>query len=249
MMPKHGVNLHTRITLAGLLAVVVLSSVGCGPRDFRNENDRLRAEVMQLEQTNERLERRLRELEAELRRVELSDLDPEVREQIPHVVRIEVERYSHLRDRSGDGQPDELVLHVTSRDGRDRFVNLLGTLSVRGVQMAGESTAPIVVNRSFDAEAVRDAYRSSFMGTHYSFRISLGGPEDREEVDQRHLFGPDDSLAIRVQFEDALTGRVMADERVVRQRIGRSEGRERPGRERERRDRGRDRSGEGRSER
>ncbi len=252
MVPKHEVNLPALIVLAGLLAVVLLNAVGCGPRDFRNENDRLRAEVMQLEETNERLERRLRELEAELRRVDRSDLDPEIREQIPHVVRIEVERYSHLRDRSGDGQPDELVLHVTSRDGRDRFVNLLGRLSVRGIRMAGEvgeESAPIMVDRSFDAEAVRGAYRSGFMGTHYSFRIPLGEPEDRADGVQRHVFGPNDSLAIRVEFDDALTRRVMVDERVVRLRIGRGERRERAGPEGGRGSRDLDRSNEVRPER
>ena len=234
MMPKHGINLKALIVLAGPLAVVVLSSVGCGPRDFRNENDRLRAEVMQLEQSNERLEQRLRELEAELRRVAGSELDPEVREQIPHVVRIEVERYSHLRDRSGDGRPDELVLHVTSRDGRDRFVNLLGALHVRGVRIADEESAPIVVRRAFDAGAVRDAYRSGFMGRHYGFRIPLDGPEGQGEAAEDRSFGPDEALAVRVTFEDAMTGRTIADERVVRLRIGRSDesGRDRSGRDR-----------------
>jgi hypothetical protein len=64
------------------------------------------------------------------------------------------------------------VLLVTL-DGRDRFMQVAGSLDI-SVRDAGadEDAAPVYV-KQLGPLAVRDAYRSGFMGTHYVIDIPL----------------------------------------------------------------------------
>lgn len=203
------------LILAGFAAAIGLT-YGCAPRHFETEADRLRAEVLDLQTQVQQLERRETELQAELRRArrwqdrreELAD--PDIGEFVPHVVSISLGRLSHVRDTSGDGWPDTLLLYVSPVDGRGRFTQLVGQLLVNAVILPPDDDAISVVRTRLGPAQVRDAYRSGITGTHYSVEVPLNLPEgvDLAWVEAQQII-------VRVSYIDGQTGEQHTAERAV----------------------------------
>jgi outer membrane murein-binding lipoprotein Lpp len=183
-----------------LAAVILVLLAGCGAKASR-ENSRLRAQVMDLEAEVESLTARNRELETALAETRAAAGDrtipPDVQAAIPYVAVVEIDRKSYARDTDGDGRVDELVVYVKPLDGRRRFVQMAGSLTVTATVIVPDAEPVILARAELDPAQLRDAYRSSFMGTHY--RVVLPLPADVPE-------GP---VAISVTYEDGRTGRTI----------------------------------------
>jgi hypothetical protein len=190
------------------LCLAIVTSAGCGRRDFTTEGDALRARVLDLEQENERLAGRARELEVELDRARAVPGMPSavVRAAIPHVVDLAIGRLSHLADDDGDGLVDSAVIYLHPTDGRNRFVQLAGELSVTVTWVPPAADAETVGRRTLDPASLRDAYRSGFAGTHYTVVCP---------VDRRHA-GSDGLVFVRADYADGRTGRVVTAEGTIR---------------------------------
>ncbi len=189
---------------------------GCRTRQFETEGDALRAQVLDLQDQVRDLERRERELLAELRRArawaerreELADED--VRAFVPHVVDIQIGRLSHVRDRQGDGFGDTLVLYVQPIDSRGRFTQMVGNVIVN-LAVVPDEVDPIPLGRlRFGPGDVRDAFRSGITGTHYSFEVPLDIPA---KVDLDWLLTQ--QVVARATFVDGQTGDRHTTERVI----------------------------------
>ena len=193
----------SRITTAVVLLALL---AGCGKKASR-QNDLLRARVMDLETQVQHLTDRNRELEAALVQVETPPGEPPevVRAATPHVVRIEIDRLSHALDEDGDGRVEALMIYVKPADGMGRFVQLAGWLSVHAADLPPGAEAQTLGRITLDPTEVRQAYRSSFLGTHYSVTLPLTLPADRPE-------GP---CTVRVIYEDGRSGRRVSDEREI----------------------------------
>jgi hypothetical protein len=180
------------------LAAVVLALAGCGTKASR-QNDLLRARVMDLEAQLDAQTARNDELEsalAEARSVAADRQIPEsVRAAIPYVAQIEIDRRSFARDEDGDGRAELLDVYVKPTDGRGRFVQMAGSLTVSVTVVPPEGDPVGVARVELSPAELRDAYRSSFMGTHY--RITVPLPADLP-------VGP---AAVSVHYEDGRTGR------------------------------------------
>jgi len=99
-------------------------------------------------------------------------------------------------------------LYIEPFDGRDRFIQIVGTLSVEIDALApvADRTPPrSLASVTLTPSQVRDAYRAGFTGTHYSVELTLNTPLNTREG----------SLAMRVRFNDAISGREFKAERVV----------------------------------
>jgi hypothetical protein len=118
---------------------------------------------------------------------------------------------------------------VTPFDGRHRFVQIVGTLTVeaRYVPLAGAGTpqdevlaravAPadsalpdqnLLGRTTLGPSGLREAYRSGFMGTHYTVEI----------VPRPDVRVTDGAVVLSATFVDELTGRRHEAWRVVRAR-------------------------------
>jgi hypothetical protein len=192
-----------RVTAVVLLAALL---VGCGRKASR-ENDRLRARVLDLEEQVERLSDRNKELEADLERAAAvpESLPEEVRANTPHVVRIEIDRLSHVDDEDGDGRADVLLIYVKPSDGWGRFVQLVGRLSAHAAALPPDADAVSLGRVNLEPSEVREAYRSSFMGTHYSIKLPLTLPDGVSAG----------SCTVRVVYEDGRSGRSVDDDHEV----------------------------------
>jgi hypothetical protein len=202
---------------ARLLAILCVASVlppaGCGPKNFANENDSLRATVMDQQREIGALKLRNAELEAEL---EAAGAAPDgIREEVhantPQVAKIEIGRRSAARDADGDGAIDTVTVHVKPSDGRGRFLQLVGDLAVHVALLPADREAITIGRVTLPPGELRDAYRSTFAGTHYTIDVPVTMPAD--------LNGPGACQA-HVVFTDGRTGRVYEGSRAIKLPIG-----------------------------
>ncbi|MHC4217951.1 MAG: hypothetical protein ACYSU7_05790 [Planctomycetota bacterium] len=188
------------------VAVLLLLLAGCGKKASR-QNDVLRARSLELEAQVRELTDRNRELEAAL---EQAPTDPEtlpedVRANIPHVVRVEIDRRSHALDEDGDGRADALCVYVKPSDGLGRFVQLVGYLGVHAAIVPGDAD-PISLGRTtLGPTEVREAYRTSFMGTHYRLTLPVTLPADLHEG----------SVTVTVLYTDGRSDRSVDDRHEI----------------------------------
>lgn len=203
---------RTPSILALTMLTLTAGIVGCssGPRNFVNENDRLRRENLELRETVADLEQRTQSLEQavaiERSRSDspLADLPPSI--DPPMVTRIHLGRFSGGIDTDGDRADDAVRLYLNTLDARDRFVPAVGRVQVTVAAVPAGEDAITVARAEFDAEQVQQAYRSGLAGTHYTLVVPV------EEAVPPEL----DTVVARVRFEDLLTGAEHETEATVR---------------------------------
>jgi hypothetical protein len=189
-----------------IIAVVIVS--GCGHRRFANENDVLRARVLELEMETAAMKKRNTELEAELAAMTAppASLSPEIAAATPHVTGITIGRLSHLCDDDGDGAPDKLIVYVIPADGRGRFIQLVGQLSLEAALLPTDDEPRTIARAKLSPGEVRDAYRSSFTGTHYTIEAPVSLPADAAAFEK---------CDVRVTYDDGRSGRRFEAHRAI----------------------------------
>ncbi|MDX2149027.1 MAG: hypothetical protein SFZ23_16055 [Planctomycetota bacterium] len=158
-------------SLALVLAIVVTSLAGCSARIGGSEGldkvaDELRAENAALKAREREQTLQIEELRTKL--AEATRSQGAERLQAPALAALEIDSLSgsNLRENS---DATSVVAYVRTLDGRGRFLPASGTMLIRVLDAGGGDVA----SASFDPEAVRNAYRSSFAGTHYTFEVDL----------------------------------------------------------------------------
>jgi|GEM_PF-666300 len=220
----------------GVLVFAALLLVACGgPKNFTNENDRLRREVLSLESRISSLESGNAELRARLAEAERRGEAPmpeSVREALPRAGRLEL--LEPLRDLSVDGRDTGRVrVRVRPIDGRGRFVQVAGSLTVEvivlppllaganGAARAEADHAPIPMSedRLFREPPIGIGARRLAHVTltpaelREAYRAGLSAPS--YWVDIPGVFGTPE-LLVRVRLEDAVTGVTHTAERLWR---------------------------------
>lgn len=194
-----------------LAAVAAAALTGCtqGPRDFENENDRLRRRVLELENEVESLRAERSELRAKLAEAQRTPggVAPEALEALPRVAGINIDRLSGPDDTDRDGAPDRIVVYVKPYDARQRFLQIAGELAVDAFALPpGAGAEPQrIASITLSPDELRDAYRYDFTGQYYSAAIPLDGARIPEGA----------SVLLRAAFDDAVTGQTHTAERIV----------------------------------
>lgn len=217
--------------LAPWLLALGASLGGCSgqPKNFENDNDALRRRVAELEGERDAALARATEAEAKLgeaANAAESRLDGQVLEALPRCAGVTIDRFSGLVDSDDDGRPDSVDVYIKPYDGRQRFVQVPGRLTVEATILApapapakgskkgapptpppGPAPTPLVVGpRTLSPVELREAYRSSMLGTHYLATLDL--PQGAEAPEGS-------SVVIRVELLDPTTGVVHRAERLV----------------------------------
>ncbi len=169
---------------------------GCGDAS-RKANARLRREVHDLKQEVARLEL----LESE-RATQLAqagsvrpDLDEEVLVSTPMVTGIGMSTWSGQLDRSEDIPTVEIF--VSAVDGRNRPLQMVGTLTARAMFIPPEGEPVDLGERTLTPSQVRDAWRNVLGTPSYAIKLPIRDP----------LPDGAESIHVRVFHEDARTGR------------------------------------------
>jgi hypothetical protein len=180
-------------------AATALPLAGCQGRALvPNVADGLRAEVV--ERTRERDDARAKAAELETKLAELTlardaKLDPEAAEAMPALAGIGLSSLSTAR--LLDANKATLALVVEPRDGLGRFLQITGTLRATAVVLIPGRDPLSAGKATLGPKALREAYRSTAFGTHYTVEIPLTW-EGSE---------PARSVSIAAEFTDALTGK------------------------------------------
>ena len=203
-------------TLLALTALALLPACRFGGvRSVEAENDRLRQEVADHEKTQRALEGEVAELKIKLAEATRSStLPPDALEALPRVNEIEISSLSGFEPPDPAKPASEVSVWFETRDGRGRFVQAVGTVTIDALVLPadvgeGQDNHPQrIATLILTPAQVRDAYRSSFTGTHYAATVKLEKPIERGP-------GKTPSLVIRVEFQDAITGELLKGERVI----------------------------------
>lgn len=189
--------------LAAAVAVTV-TLTGCRSGSYENENDRLRGQVLDLEDDAADLRHRVGELEAQLAAANAvpEDVDPAVRANTPRVATLEISRLSHVRWDEADPTAATLVLYVEPADGRGRFLQVAGRLAVNVAVLPAGGAARTIGSAALGPAELRAAYRSGFTGTHYTVEIPIEIPND---IDPGV-----DTCEVRAVYTDGWTGQERA---------------------------------------
>jgi hypothetical protein len=215
---------HTPLRVSPRIAALALAGVAaalpaCRAGGFENENDRLRYRVQELETDLARATAERRELEAKLaeRTAELNATQPDAAGEliaaIPRVAGVGIDRLSSLVDRDAEPGFESIDVYIRPFDGRQRFVQAVGTLRVQALRLNPPPAADaanaddaddapaggeLLAQATLGPRDLRDAYRSTLLSTHYSVELRLNPP-----IPQDPAAGP---VLITVQFRDAITG-------------------------------------------
>ena len=165
--------------------------------------DRLRRENHDLREQLDLATAQRDEHLAKLRAIDAPPLTPEAREALPRCALIEIDRLS------GPSPADApmITVYVRSLDGRRRFVQVAGTLTVHA-SIAGSSTEDTSSDSSLTLGPLelREAYRAGVGGTHYAVMLPLSlSAGQRSGV----------RLALRATLIDAVTGVTHHAERTL----------------------------------
>lgn len=159
--------------LAGrcFLITTLLLLAGCrfhvgGESTVEAENQRLREELMERDKTINALTMERDELKGKLD--DLTRTPPfapmaGIIEATPKLTRLTVSDRSVITDRR------KVMVYVQPRDGRDRFLQIVGELSVTVADAAGTTLG----TKRLSAIEVRDAYREGPFGPHYLVEMQL----------------------------------------------------------------------------
>lgn len=164
-----------------LAAAVLLTACHAGPRNFLNENDRLRRENLELLESVERHERRIESLNRVIAAQEKQlaakqDLPPLPEGvQRPVCSRIAIGAFSGGVDTDNDGHDDLLRIYLQTYDQQDRNIVTLARVKVTAAVVPPGEQAVTLATKTWDAKSFDAAYRSSFAGTHHTLEIPIAG--------------------------------------------------------------------------
>ena len=219
---------HTFCFALLLPAMIALAGCGTGGSVVATENDRLRAQVLELEGQVKTLTSRSAELQTQLNQaLQRPDSVPaEIAENTPHVTSIALNRLSHARDSDGDGRMDTITLFLEPADGLGRFLQIVGSVAMHAAILPTDGPAKTIGQKTLTPKEVRDGYRSAFTGQYYSLTLPIDPPPLAPPKPMPPVSGtttapatrpadPASQCTVRVEYTDGYTGQKFSTERVI----------------------------------
>lgn len=154
--------------------ILCLLLTGCGPRNFKNDNDQLRAERLELQRRVADLEQQLQQRSGELEAVRAAQANGvALPAGTPVFSTIKLDRYTGPIDKDGDGRDDLLRLYIRTLDQRGRMMPVTARADVQMVQLIEGQPPKLYRETTFEPDDFDAAYRTSFTGTHYTLELPL----------------------------------------------------------------------------
>jgi len=193
-------------------------TVGGSDKSLSQQNDELRARLLDLtnqldaaqQQSNE-LRRQIEALAAATQSAGAPS-SAELIQATPRVTVLTIGDKSHAVDEDRDGIADHLNLYIHAEDGLGRFIQLVGDLSILAALLDQQSGASTIGQVQLTPMQVRDAYRSSFTGTHYTISVPITLPATAAHS---RATAARWSATVRAVFRDGTTGAELAAERPI----------------------------------
>ncbi len=179
----------------------------CGPGNYLNDNDRLRAEYLDLTAKVEKLDAELASTRKALE-VEQQRTPPKLPAGVlrPVTAAVEIGSFSGGIDTNSDGIDNALRIYVKTCDAQNNFLPTVGSAKITAAYIPAGKPAVTVATADIDAQAFQAAYRGGVAGTHYTFVIPVTTaiPADVKE------------LIVSVAVTDLVTGGKFETQKSVR---------------------------------
>jgi len=195
------------LTIAGVTCACAMFGCSSG-KGFANENDRLRAQIVDLENEVRALTSRAGELEAQLAQASRAptSVPQEIIANTPQVASISLGRLSAGHDADGDGRIDSIIAYLEPADGMGRFLQVVGSVSLHAAVIPEKGEAATIGQATIGPRQLREAYRSSFTGQHYALSMP---------IDLSRAPAGTERCTLRVVFTDGYTGREYTTQREI----------------------------------
>jgi len=198
-------HLMFRVIARAAGAVILVAALwGCtlgGSGKAGDELDRLRRENRRLADESAALAAERDELSTKVREAAREGpLPPDVVEALPRCASIEIGRYSGISPAGRTARPTGLVVYIEPLDGKRRFVQVAGVLSVtaRLLPRAGAPGDGVELARvTLGPRELREVYRSGLGGTHYTIEVPVAFDADALATG---------TLILQAELRDAVTG-------------------------------------------
>lgn len=171
---------------------------------LRNENAALREQVTRLEAELARRVAVIQRLEAE-GKLPPTEVPGVSAADLPRFDRLSFGRYSGAIDSDNDQRDDLVRVYLQTLDQFGRFVPVAGAASIQAVVVRPNRDPQVLARRDYTAEQFQEAYRSGFLGTHYTLELPLPGD----------MPAGVDRATVQVTVTDAASGKVVSTEQVV----------------------------------
>lgn len=170
-------------------------------RQVRDLND----QVKQLKRERDELQENIAKLGKPA--ADGSTPDPEILEATPQIVAVELEGHfgpseptaqtSKQSDETAQVNSCDAVIYLSPSDRYGRFLQMVGRVSVSVFQLAADGKSQNLGQRDYSPRELRDAWRSGFMGTHYTLEVPLSAPDWKCEG----------TLTVKLKFTNGITGK------------------------------------------
>ncbi len=179
-----------------MMLTAMLLLAGCDGRS-RRASARLRTENAAMQQQIETLQARETELEATLAMVESQhEVNAEALGQMPQVAGLVVSPLSGFEP-TNDDTSLRLELHVSAQDGRQRPIQLVGSMEAQVLRPVPGRSPEVIATTTLSPSQVRDAWRGGLMGATYRIDVPV----------QAASIAPDTPVLVHIFHTDARTGR------------------------------------------
>ena len=190
------------ISAACAIGVAAFSAgvpAGCAGRALvPNEADTLREQLARRTGERDAALAKVSELDAKLLRLsaeQATKIDPEVAQALPALARLEISDLSTARLTSQNTANLAVVIEPT--DALGRFLQVTGTVRVTAAAVVAGDPPLAAGTLTLGPAALRERYRSSMMGTHYTLEFPIEWTGDK----------PASAISVVCEFKDGLTGR------------------------------------------
>lgn len=216
-------SLCSLAALGGALALAACQAKVLSP----TPGDQLRRRNAELEAKVDALERELSEARSAVASSERERRSPrepgasdgraglsvEAVQATPHLSRVAIASSSHT-DRPSAGEGCVARVYLEPVDGLGRFLQVVGSATVTVYWSPPGCNAQVLSCQSFGPLAVRSAYRSGFGGSHYTLEcpIDIGASAAAAGAPAWRCGS---AVEVKVEFEDALSGRVFTAQRTL----------------------------------
>lgn len=190
------------ISAACAIGVAAFSAgvpAGCAGRALvPNEADTLREQLVRRTGERDAALAKVSELDAKLLRLsaeQATKIDPEVAQALPALARLEISDLSTARLTSQNTANLAVVIEPT--DALGRFLQVTGTVRVTAAAVVAGDPPLAAGTLTLGPAALRERYRSSMMGTHYTLEFPIEWTGDK----------PASAISVVCEFKDGLSGR------------------------------------------
>jgi len=197
--------------LCSLSSVLCLLVVTAGCENISKPEITLAEQIDKLNEENSQLQKQIEKVEGENAELKsqvrvLSGLPAQVKgENLYHLQRIKISKYTNLYDKDKDGKKEKLIVYLQAIDQDGDIIKATGDVDVQLWDLSKEQDKALLGQWHIKPEQLKNLWFTALM-THYKLTFDVAGKVDEFK----------EPLTVKVSFTDYLTGKVFKEQKVIK---------------------------------